>query len=153
MVNSQVVAETAQAFKLDLNVDKIPAPIPVIEVGVKSVKNAIAANAGLSNATSATVYTCPSNQDFYLTSCILNMIKDATSTSLYVTLRVYINGQSTTLIYIPCFTLTAQTMSCNLIFPHPLKLDRGSQINVLSDTNVANIKAYGSISGFIDEVT
>jgi len=52
------------------------------------------------------------------------------------------------LIKIPAFTLTAGNGALSIDFPFPIKLDQGTTITVKSDTNVANIKVTGQVTGF-----
>jgi len=152
MVNSQVVSEISNALKIDERVEKIPNPIPVVEVGIKSIKNGLIRGIGLSNSTQITVLTTSAVADTYITGITLSLIKDATSTSTSVDVRCSINGAVTTLVSIPCFTLTPQITSIYVPFIHPVKLDRGANMTLNSTTNVANIAARVDVQYFLDEI-
>jgi len=149
-MNTEIVNEIRNALKTQTN-DRIPNAMPVIEVNPKIVKNALVANYELTNTTSATIITTPLNQDYYITSISLALIKDVTSTSTSTDVRVSIGGKVIKLLTIPSITLTAQTLTHNIVFPHPLKIDRGVNVTLNNSTNVANISATVNISYFIDE--
>jgi hypothetical protein len=153
MVNSQVVTEIVNALKTDIRVENIPTPIPVIEVGIKSIKNSLTAHNTLSNAVSATILTTSAVADTYITHVQLSYIKDVTSTCANITIDTSQNGQSKKLVNIACLSLTAQTGEVFLVFKHPIKVDRSSIINITSTTNVANINVTATIGYFIDEVS
>jgi hypothetical protein len=125
--------------------------VPVMETNpllLRRIK-AFSTLGSLSNATSATLYTCSSIKDTYITNVSLSMIKDATSTSTEISIQV-VNEDGTT-AYIFRFagiTLTADTQAATVNFAYPLKLKRGSNITINSDTNVANIRARGTVLGY-----
>jgi len=101
------------------------------------------------NSTSTTIYTTPTNQDFYLVSATLSTIKDATSTSTNSGLNVVINGANSALLSISSLTLTAQSETVSVSLSTPIKVDRGSNITVTNGTNVANATSRGNIAGFL----
>lgn len=104
------------------------------------------------NSTGGTIYTTPSDRDFYLNSCFLSYIKDATSTSTTSALSVVIGGATVNLIRFAQLTLTAATGSQGLSFPAPIKLDRNSAITISNSTSTANISCEGTISGFLADI-
>jgi hypothetical protein len=153
MVNSQIVKETTEAFKLDRNIDTFPVVVPVVEVGVKSVKEGLSRSTSLVNATSATLYTAPSDQDCYLTGATLSLIKDVTATTTTIAIQyVDINGANQNILSIGSITLTVHTSQVVTPNMHPIKLLRGSAVTITSATNVATFKANGQIYFFLDEV-
>jgi len=102
------------------------------------------------NSTSGTIYTLPTDKDFYLTGATLGMLKDATATSILtnLTCRDSVGNVASTLLAIPGLTLTAQSGNASITLAHPLKLMRGSAITVANSTSVGNVSAYGTITGF-----
>jgi hypothetical protein len=106
-----------------------------------------------SNSTSGTIYTTPSDKDFYLTNCAISVTKDATSTSTGSDIQVTINGVTFQILTLATLTLTAQNMSNSMDFSNPIKIDRGTPIQILNATNVANVRAVGNIVGFTTETT
>lgn len=108
----------------------------------------VAVAATLTNGTSQTIYTTPTDKDFYLTSANCSVIKDVTSTSTDTTIVVTIGGSTTAVLRIAGITLTAQSGSMSQTFNTPIKIDRGTGISLQNTTNVANINAKGCITGF-----
>lgn len=104
------------------------------------------------NATETTILTLPTDKDFYLTGAAISIIKDATATSTYSRISVISNGVTHYLCHTPHLSATSilgnitQTMNINR-----LKLDRGTSIKILNQTNVANISSMGSVWGFYVE--
>jgi hypothetical protein len=128
--------------------------IPVIDITPRHHKIInIAKSASITNATSATVYTTPTDQDFYLTSATLSYIKDATSTSTAIALEVIPKDvANAAVLRFAALTLTAANGNLSQSFVPPILLKRGSNINVTSDTNIANIKAMATVQGYTDDV-
>lgn len=155
--NSELVQGIVNTGKLQSGKDVIPTllseqVVPVIVTNPRLIRNnAILKAASLSNATTANVYTTPSDQDFYVCSASLAMIKDASATSTAISLSVTINSATVNLLAVPSITLTAHTEAIAVSFPYPIKIDRGSNIQIVSSTNVANILARGQITGFVVE--
>lgn len=153
MVNSQVTKEIEEALKIDRQTEKIPSPIPVVEVGIKLVKQGVVKQNTCLNATTATIYAVPTGEQFFIKSVTLSFTKDATATSTYSRVNASINGVTTTIAQIPHLTLTVGFGTAIYNFPNPLRVDPGTNITITHSTNVANISSNAVISGFIDEVT
>jgi hypothetical protein len=153
MVNSQVTREIVEALKLDINVQAIPSPIPVIEVGVKQVKRGMNRSQSLANATSGTIFTTPVDQDFYITGANLTFVRDATATSaLFNISYTDEGGQSQNILTFAGVTLNLGYGATQTPPMHPIKVARGTNINLNSSTNVGNFKVTAQVYGFIDEV-
>lgn len=154
--NSTLTKELTEGARLQVARDIIPSQIaekvvPVMEVNPKLLRvDNIIKQGGFTNDTAGVIYTTPSgNQDFYLTSVALSVIKDATSTSTLSRIRVIVDGVTTYLIPIAHITLTAQNFSYSLTLKNPIKIDRNTSISVITAANVANIACYGSITGYL----
>ncbi len=106
----------------------------------------------LTNSLGGTIYTTPTDKDFYLTFCCLGVIKDVTATSVESYLSAVIDGVRVYILDIPGITLTPQDQTLCVSFPLPIKIDRGTTININSSTNVANTRVFGSILGYTEEV-
>ena len=103
------------------------------------------------NSTTATIYTTPTNQDFYLTAVTLSYIKDVTSTSTSSAITATIDGITQSILRIPQISVTVGSGTMSLSFPIPIKLDRGFNIAVVNATNIANISANGCIIGYLTD--
>lgn len=152
--NSETIRELQIATRAQLGVDELTTNfrneiIPVIEINPRLLKYANICKTGTAtNATEATIYTTESSKDFYLCSLQLSISKDATSTSVLSNITAFVDGVDQTLIHIRSITLTAQFAQIGISFPIPIKIDRSTAIKVRNSTNVANIVAAGSITGY-----
>lgn len=158
--NSQLTRELTDAAKIQVSRDKIPNQlaekvVPVMEVNPKLLRRANIVRSGTATGTGAsTIYTTPSNQDFFLTHAELSIIKDAASD--YATggypLNVTIDGVTRSILIISILTLTAQNQTVGIAFNTPVKLDRGSTIALNSASSTAGtfIRA-ATFGGFVDE--
>jgi len=156
MVNSQVISEIVNALKIDIRTTPIPNAIPVIEVGTKQTKNGFSGSNSLTNGTSATIYTADSTRDTYITGATLSTVRDATAVYGLVSVKYIPFEGSTTAVNILSLggiTLTAHPL-VTAVTPtmHPIKIARGSNVTLVSDSATGNFKATGQIYGFIDEV-
>lgn len=158
--NSDTIRELIKGANLQTGFDNIPndlarSIVPTLEINPEQYrKSTIVRKGTASNATSATAYTTPTDRDFYLCGCSLSVCKDVTSTSTNSDIEVYPFGETAVnILTVAGLTLTADAGTSNLVLPFPLKLARGSTIKVLNTTNVANVRAIGSIVGYIDEMS
>jgi len=152
MVNSQMIKEVSEAFKIDERVEKVPSAIPVCEVNPKVIKN-IRSIATSTSSTSQTIVTTPIDQDFYLVGCTLSVTKDATATSVGTSITYTDEySLSSSLCRIAGLTLTPQSQTVSVQLTHPILVKRNTAINLTNSTNVANIFAQAIIFYFIDEV-
>lgn len=124
--------------------------LPVVEV--KRFCNICRATAA-SNSTSATVYTTPSDKDFYLCAASLSTIKDVTGVSNNAKLNVIIEGVTIAILSISNITLTAQHSNMTNAWFNPIKCDRGSIITVTNSSATANVRTDATIQGYTVETT
>ena len=112
----------------------------------------VVATATASNATSATILTTPTDRDFYFLGSTLTLWTDATATSTYYAITAVVKGQTINLNYVRHRNLQALTAFNNtLMLPKKIKIDRGTAISVIAETNVANEVATGVIFGYYAE--
>lgn len=127
--------------------------VPVIEINPERLrKTTYVATGGLINATSGSIYTTPTDRDFFMTGATIAYIKDATSTATLIRMQLSTDYNTNIQIFdIPCLTLTPQNGALSLSFNPPLKLKRGIIVAVTADTATANITVRGTIQGYIVE--
>jgi hypothetical protein len=113
----------------------------------------IVRNVSSDNATSATLYTTPSDKDFYLVSASLSFVKDITATTTGVSLRAVVEGVQRRILELACLTLTVERGQLNISLNNPIKIDRNTNISVDSITNNANFNIRGQIIGYTVETT
>lgn len=153
--NSNLTKEIIDGAKLQVQDGNIPSEIgntvlPTMEVNPNLLRicNVVKMNS-LNNALTETIYTTPSDKDFYICSASLTMNKDVTATTTNVNLTCTINGQSATLLRIATLATTADTNSISINPRFPIKIDRNTTISLTSATNVANVRAGASVIGFL----
>lgn len=108
------------------------------------------------SASTGTLFTTPSDKDFYLSLVSFNIIKDSTCdvASGNTNLRAVINGANTDLIAIPMLTLTAQETNVQVAFPIPFKVDKNTSITLVANTFTAgNFRKTGLLAGYTMEVS
>lgn len=157
MVNSQLVAETNNTFKIDTRVEKTPSAIPVAEVGLKGSKSIhIVASGTATNSNSTTIYTTPTDQDFYLTFASLHVNNaDAAGTSTLEQLTLVINGARVAILSQVSRVSTNHSGRAASIFQtdrHPIKVDRGTTITLTLNAVSASDLAVANIAGYLDEI-
>jgi len=128
------------------------AVVPVMEVNPKLLRRTTIIREKLvTNTAEATIYTTPTNQDFYLTGISMAYIKDATSQSTYQRVLVVTNGATSNIAYLPQITLTAGQANHFISFDKPVKIDRNTNISGGVGNATANISSAIIIYGYIDE--
>lgn len=157
--NSDTIKELIQGGKVQTSFDKVPTElaekiVPVMECNPKLLRRInLVFQQTATNSTSVTLYTTPTDRDFFVTSAQLGLIKDATSTSVSTTISAVVNGQTIALLKIPSITLTAQSEVIANTYAFPIKIDRGSIIAVTNSTAVANVTANATITGYVDDIS
>lgn len=145
-----------ESTKINPSVNKIPSTLspviaPVIDVNPNHnrISNIVKANR-LLNATSLTLYTTPTDKDFFVTGIQMSIAKDATATATVMRINAtnFEDGSLISLARIDGFTLTAQTLTTQQSYPTPIKLSRGSTITINSDTGVANVVVTAVLTGY-----
>jgi hypothetical protein len=154
-MNSQVTAEIRDALKLNVGTEKIPEAIPVIEVGMKLTKNAISRTGGSAATGSATIYTTPTDQDFYLTGFNFSYSKNATCdvATGSINLTAFIQGANVAICLLSVLTLTAEKDTISVTLTHPIKIDRGKAIAISGTFTAGAMARNGAIYGYIDELS
>jgi len=152
--NSELSKELILGAKIQTSRDRIPTElaekvIPVMEVNPKllRVANVVKGNNALNG--DVTIYTTPTDKDFYLTGASLSVVKDATATSTLT--RYLITTEESGLgsfLPIGTLTLTAESRSTSINLSTPLKLKRNTTVSITNSTTVGNIATSGSIIGF-----
>jgi len=155
--NSELTKQLIDGAKLQTGRDTIPNQIaekvvPVMEVNPKLLRRTTIVR---TVATAGTIYTTPTNQDFYLTGVQYSLTKDATCdlATGRSTINAVIGGLATEIIGHVTITLTAYNQTITKVFDHPLKIDRGTNITCSITTTAGVCVRFFSINGFIDETS
>jgi len=151
MDNKALKQDLIDDLRLNVAYDAIPSTvIPSIQpVAIVEKKYCDIVRRGIAiNSTSATVYGTPTDKDFYLTFANLSFIKDASSTAVTMTLTVVIEGVSINLLELNGFSTIADSDATSGSFHPAIKIDRGTNIIVTSNTSASNIRVSGNIAGY-----
>lgn len=143
--NPELTKQASRIFKfkgVDQLTDDVKGIVAIVPLEDTCTTSFITA----SNATGATILTTPLDKDVYIVSAQLSYIKDATSTATDIRLVCTVENNVIRLISLPGLTLTAGNMTETITFKHPIKVDRGTQININSNTGVANIAYHGVVT-------
>ena len=108
---------------------------------------------GLNRSTSGnlTVFTTPTDKDFYLSTISIALDKDATAdpgTGALTVTSTNADGSSALFFGVPILDLTAQSFAQTISFPIPIKLARGVAI-VMNGTFIAGVmNRFVGITGY-----
>jgi len=105
-------------------------------------------NTQVTSSGTTTIYTTPQNKDFYLTLVHLSYFKNAVCDGDTVSVYSVVNGLNTTVIRLLSNALTAYQDHAEIVFPHPIKLDRNAAI-VLSRSFGAGTETCNLLIGGI----
>jgi len=95
------------------------------------------------------IYTTPTNADFYLTYIGLSLTKDVACDNALCYLNATIGGQIVVLAVILVQPATASSDYQVIPFTFPLKLDRGSSINLVGSFAAGTLAKSAQIQGFV----
>lgn len=126
--------------------------VPVIDVNPKAYKVAnIIRSVANSTSGATTVYTTPTDRDFYLTNAYVSYMANATSDDVGVTLQSTAQGELAGIIGIRKLALTAHSNNSEVVYPTPLKLDRGVAIVFSTTFSVGAVTREAGITGYTIE--
>ena len=122
--------------------DVIQPVIPIVRTN-NIVREAEGAGTG-----NSTIYTTPTDRDFYLTGWVLNFAADAANDAVTIALQTTIDNVTRILCRKKKITATAQseTIVCNYI--EPIKIDRGANILIACTFTAGNIPRSATITGY-----
>jgi len=99
----------------------------------------------------STIYTTPTDKDFYITFANLAITKNVTNDNIVVVIRAYVDGIYRTILAINSQTLTVHSFAVTQAFIYPLKVDRGTNITILGAFAAGAISKAATVGGFILE--
>ena len=131
-------------------VDVIPKTItptiqPVYDV-YKRYSNVVRSSSRTTTG-STTIYTTPTDRDFFLTNIYMSNQSDATCDSTSIFIQFTVLGVVTYYLF-PKLTLTALNQTNNIQFAAPIRVDRGTSIIMTQTFSVGASTSHGLISGF-----
>lgn len=157
--NSELTQELRKAIRLyGMNIpSKVQDTIiPVVEINPSLLRTVSVIRSSTKSTTgTGTIYTTPSNQDFYLTSATLTLIADAACDNTSVVLKTIVDGASSgrDVLIIGKPTLTATQITQTIALKYPIKVDRNTAITYGGTFTVGAMTVSVSIHGYIDGVS
>lgn len=150
-----VINNCVDGLKLNPITDAIPHAVissiqPTFEVK-RRVCNRSRRGTTLSNATTATIFATPSNQDFYVVSAALSVIKDVTNLATLIRIECTCEGTTSPLCSIAGIAATPDAQTISVAINPPIKVDRNTNIVITSDDGTANIRASGIVTGYVED--
>jgi hypothetical protein len=160
--NSDLTKELREGAKLQTSTDSIPSQlaekvVPVMEVNPKLLKSCnIIRHVNNAASGSNTIYTTPTDRDFYLVTAWLSYTKnvtcDITTGAVAITAQAE-EGSAFTILGLANFTLAVESDSGQISFPTPVKLKRGTAITMSGTFTAGAMSRSGGITGYtIDNI-
>jgi len=157
--NSDLTKELTEGGKIQVSRDIVPNQlaekvVPTMEVNPKLFRKINVVKSTVTALTGAiTVYTTPTDKDFFLCGLYLTTIKDAASdgTDAYISVT-FIDGSSGTVMAIPGIASTAQIGSLSYTFERPIQLKRGTTVSVVGNTTAGVFRKSAGIIGYTTDI-
>lgn len=154
--NSELTKELINAAKIQTSRDIVPNQlaekvIPVMEVNPKLLRRTNIMKASTKTTTGTqTVYTAPTDKDFYLTDLQLAWSKDVANDGISAFWVITIDGDSATTNILRLYgqTLTANQIVETISFSNPIKIARGSTLSISHSFTVGASSIAGSLFGY-----
>ncbi len=116
---------------------------------VNPMPDGIVKSSSTANTGTRIIFTTPTDRDFFMTSSFLGYTCDATCDSITYSLNILPKGRAlANVVILSKQTLTTTTENTNFVFPNPILLERGSNINMIQTFSAGTSVINGSISGF-----
>jgi len=156
--NQTIINNIVDELRLNPVNDIIPKKVmptisPVFEVNAKRCD--VVRGINRTTTGGSTIFTTPTDKDFYLVGCQFGLIKDATcdmASGTVAGISAVLEAQTRNIIQTPTITLTAQEVTQGLSFPVPIKIDRGTTILIISNAFTAGVCIRtASIIGYTQE--
>jgi hypothetical protein len=156
-LNKDVVKRIVDTLGLQTTVDELPTKIiptiqPVLISNPERIVNVVK-DGGNAVTGAVTVFTTPTDRDFFLTSIFIighcDVTCDGTAYTLDVTLE---SGEEVNLIRMNKLTLTAFENSVGMNYTNPIKLKPGTDIMITGAFAAGNSKKSGSITGYTVDI-
>lgn len=157
--SSDLSKELREGARLQTAKDIIPSElaekvVPVMEVNPKMLRRITVFKETTKNTTaSTTIYSTPSDRDFYLSAAYFSLQADAACDNVSGQIIATQEGSGKAILRIMKITLTATSGQMTLSLPEPMKIDRGTNITLNTSFTVGACSMTGGIFGYIDEMS
>lgn len=154
--NKKIVGNVLDVLKLNPITDAVPRQVvptiqPVFEVTPSYA--AIIRDGARSTTGTTTLFTTPSDRDFFLTYAQITQSTDVTADNTGCELDVTVDGTLRSVLQIVKQTTTATSGLTNRgTFAFPLKLDRGTGVVITHSFTVGASSIQASVQGFLGDI-
>jgi len=154
LTRSSVIKHAVDTAGLNQAVDTIPTTLgsivsPTLDLNPRFTTTWRSDAATTSGA--RTLITAPTDKDLYITYVWLSISKTAASDCTSIRMEASINGATNSLIRLEFNTLTAERDGCFLVFPYPVKIDRGSSVTYTASFGAGAFAKSAGLGYFILE--
>jgi hypothetical protein len=154
--SSDTLAALRDVSRLQNSVEQLPTTlstqiVPTVEINPLLVKPSEPLGFNTSSTTgSMVIFTSGVGYITYLTSLSFSFIKDATCDIAdgKIDVSTTVDGKLSNIGTLAVFTLTAQSGSMQLVFPHPLRIDPGASVSVGGSFSVGKLQRSANAQGF-----
>jgi hypothetical protein len=141
-MTTELGLQSLQGLPTSLN----PNVQPVFEIRRKFTD--IMIHGASTTTTGITLYTTPTNQDFYLTFLSAAYIKDVVCDNTAVYVQFYVNGAARQIIF-PVYPTQAGTAMKDITFSSPIKLQRGTAVTMSGSFGAGTLTKVVTIAGYL----
>lgn len=156
-LNKEVLGRIVKDMGLQSAVDKLPNELldtiqPVIIANPKRTIN-ILKKGGSSTTGDTTIYTTPTDREFYLTFAQLRNTANATADNVAISMKITPKGEAEViLLEILKQTATAGSDHVTAVLNPPILLEKGTNILISDGFTVGASTRSGSIAGYTVDV-
>lgn len=152
--NSDLTREIREGAKIQTSSDPTPGELSekvlaVMEVNPKLLRNTDFFTSRSESSTGGTMTTTPTDRDTFITTLMMSVQKDVTSTLTNYSVRCTVNGVVIQLGNMAFLSLTTANQTATITFPNPIKVDRGTNITTtFTGGGTATHLGLTTITGF-----
>ena len=122
---------------------------PVLDIHPKFTT--VLKTATIATTSGITVYTTPTDKDFYLTFISLAFVKDVNCDNATVYVQIVTNDGTIRLPFFENVSLVAEAKQVSIDFSNPIKLSRNNVISLVGTFTAGALTKRATIGGFILE--
>ena len=121
--------------------------VPVLVANAQKVVNVVQ-DATSTTTGATTIYTTPTDRDFFLTGVFLSNASSALQDGTLIEYSIYVGGSKEKIIRLRKLTLVAYTGTAQRDLSVPIKLDRGSIVELSHTFSAGTSTTSASLTGY-----
>lgn len=143
-----------RALGIEAGIDAVPQytagqVVPVFDIQPKNCT--VQRHYTKSSTGTQAIYTTPTDKDFYLTHASLASTNSALWDGSLTYISITQDGATRLILILYQLTTTAGTQSTSISFPYPIKVDRGTAINLVMSFAAGTQSVGCTIGGYVLE--